>query len=218
MKIYGVNLSPFYERAMMLLDHKGQMDIVEPSGVPGGNMKTPEHFAMNPFGKIPMMELDDGTILLESQIIVEYLDSVSEGAAIVPDCPKARAKATLIARLVDMYLWPEMWAIINHYFWKRPDEAGVKRAVETGIPTALDALERYIGEGGFAVGNNWTYADFALTPVMFQFFGMMPLAGVHGFGDRPKLTKWWAAMQQQELMQRCHGRMQKSLEFIQSRS
>lgn len=217
MKLYGVNLSPFFERTMMLLDHKGQMDLVEPARLPGGMMKTPEHLAMNPLGKIPFLELDCGTILLESQVIAEYVDQVSDGDLMVPANKKDAAVAQLIARTVDMYLWTGIWAVIDHYMWKNENPDAVKKAIDHDIPTALDVLERYVHGGEFAVAGDWSYADFALVPVMFQYTTILPKVGITDFGDRPNLTAWWQAMKDKPLVQRCHDRMQKSLEAIMSR-
>lgn len=218
MKLYGANLSPYYERVMMMLDHKNQMDLVTPSGVPGGAMKSPEHLAITPLGKIPFLELDCGTVLVEGQVIVEYLDQVSDGAPIVPADPLLAAKASMIARVVDVYLWTAMWSLLDHYFWKNPNPEAVEAAVQKGIPQALDMLEKIIDpKDGFAVGDTWSYADFALVPVMFQFTMIQKMVDTVGFGDRPKLTQWWDAMQKTDQMQRSHGRMQKSLEMIMSR-
>ena len=40
-----------------------------------GRHKEPEHLARNPFGTVPALELDDGTFLMESLAIVEYLEA-----------------------------------------------------------------------------------------------------------------------------------------------
>lgn len=39
---------------------------------------------LNPFGKVPMLTLDDGTALYQSQVVVEYLDSVSKANKLYP--------------------------------------------------------------------------------------------------------------------------------------
>ena len=53
-----------------------------------GETRTPEHFARNPDGRIPVLELDDGTYLAESGAILLYL---AEGTEYLPSDPVARA-------------------------------------------------------------------------------------------------------------------------------
>ena len=53
-----------------------------------GETRTPEHFARNPDGRIPVLELDDGTYLAESGAILLYL---AEGTEYLPAEPVERA-------------------------------------------------------------------------------------------------------------------------------
>jgi len=41
--------------------------------------------ALNPLGKVPTLVLDEGTALFDSRVIVEFLDSVSPLAQLIPD-------------------------------------------------------------------------------------------------------------------------------------
>ena len=54
-----------------------------------GETRTPEHFARNPDGRIPVLELDDGQFLAESGAILLYL---AEGTEYLPDDPVERAR------------------------------------------------------------------------------------------------------------------------------
>src|SRR6186713_3402694 len=54
-----------------------------------GETRTPEHFARNPDGRIPVLELDDGTYLAESGAILLYL---AEGTEYLPADPVERAR------------------------------------------------------------------------------------------------------------------------------
>ena len=55
-----------------------------------GETRTPEHFARNPDGRIPVLELDDGQYLAESGAILLYL---AEGTQYLPSDPVERARA-----------------------------------------------------------------------------------------------------------------------------
>jgi len=55
----------------------------------------------NPLGKIPALVLDDGEVLYDSRVIVEYLDHLAGGGRIVPSDAKARFAALRLQALAD---------------------------------------------------------------------------------------------------------------------
>src|SRR5262249_27066568 len=55
----------------------------------------------NPLGKIPALVLDDGTVLFDSRVILDYLDHVAGGGRIVPAEPQARFAALRLQALAD---------------------------------------------------------------------------------------------------------------------
>jgi glutathione S-transferase len=55
----------------------------------------------NPLGKIPALVLDDGMVLFDSRVILDYLDHVAGGGRIVPAEPKARFAALRLQALAD---------------------------------------------------------------------------------------------------------------------
>ena len=57
--------------------------------------------AQNPLGKIPALVLDDGMVLFDSRVIVEYLDHLAGGGRIIPAEPTARFTALRLQALAD---------------------------------------------------------------------------------------------------------------------
>jgi glutathione S-transferase len=55
----------------------------------------------NPLGKIPALVLDDGLVLFDSRVILEYLDHLAGGGRIIPAEPKARFAALRLQALAD---------------------------------------------------------------------------------------------------------------------
>ena len=55
----------------------------------------------NPLGKVPVMELDDGTALFDLPVILEYLDNLAGGGKIIPTDAKARFEALRLQALAD---------------------------------------------------------------------------------------------------------------------
>ena len=57
--------------------------------------------ASNPLGKVPALELEDGTVLFDSRVICEYLDSLQGGAKLYPESGAARWQALRLAAIGD---------------------------------------------------------------------------------------------------------------------
>ena len=75
MKLYTNPASPFCRKIEVLLREAGQGDAVEMIGV-AGHAKAPGTMpvSVNPIGKIPTLELEDGTAIFDSRVISRYLD------------------------------------------------------------------------------------------------------------------------------------------------
>lgn len=55
----------------------------------------------NPLGKIPTLVFDDGAVLYNSRVIIEYLDHLAGGGRIIPAAPGARFAALRLQALAD---------------------------------------------------------------------------------------------------------------------
>jgi len=55
----------------------------------------------NPLGKIPALVLEDGTVLFDSRVILDYLDHRAGGGRIVPSDAGARFAALRLQALAD---------------------------------------------------------------------------------------------------------------------
>ncbi len=119
MKLYNMNLSNFATKSRIVIFEKGLN--IEMSDIPGGNPKSSEYLKVNPLGKIPSLDAD-GTMILESEIINEYLEEKFPIPALLPKTPEARAHVRLLTRLHDLYLDPPLRALFGHLNPKNRDE------------------------------------------------------------------------------------------------
>lgn len=72
MKLYNSNLSPYTARVRLLINVKKlNIELADPPG-----FRTEAFRTINPIGKIPALELDDGAVLPESEVICEYLEDM----------------------------------------------------------------------------------------------------------------------------------------------
>ena len=79
MKLYMVPLAPNPTKVMLYIAEREELGTnmgIEQIVVNTvkGRHKEPEHIARNPFGTVPALELDDGTFLVESLAIIQYLE------------------------------------------------------------------------------------------------------------------------------------------------
>ncbi len=96
----------------------------------------------NPLGKIPALVLDDGSVLYDLRVILEYLDHLAGGDRIVPREPKARFEALRLQALCDGILDAGILMVYESRY--RPPEMKVQAWLErqqAKFNRALDALE-----------------------------------------------------------------------------
>jgi len=126
-----------------------------------GSTHTPEFLAMNPNGKIPLLELPDGRHLAESNAILCYL---ADGSEFFLGSAWERA-------LVLQWLFFEQYShepyiatsrFIIQYLGSPPERQRDLEAKREGGFKALGIMEAYLAEQDFFVNNRFSIADIAL--------------------------------------------------------
>ncbi len=147
----------------------------------------------NPAGKVPVLELDDGTFLTESAAIVEYLEERFPESPMIGTDPESCAKVRMAERIVA-----ELFPLFRlHYLHNAPSFLqamhGFERVPEVAnevgpvIERSLAVLEGLIGDEPFLAGQKPTVADchfFALISAGRKFDYSLP-------GNFPKLREWF---------------------------
>ena len=88
--VYGMSTSGNCHKARLLLEQTGRPYRWIETDSANGATRTPEYLVKNPNGRVPMLELEDGRLLVESNAILCYL---AEGTDYLPDEPWQRAQA-----------------------------------------------------------------------------------------------------------------------------
>ena len=126
-----------------------------------GETRTPAFLAKNPNGRIPALELDDGTCLAESDAILWYL---AEGTPFVPSERTERAQA-LQWMFFEQYSHEPYVAtprfILKHLPADSPRRAELPKRLEQGR-AALGVMERHLKGRRYLVGERYSVADMAL--------------------------------------------------------
>ena len=125
-----------------------------------GQTRTPDFLARNRNGRIPTLELEDGTALAESNAIQFYL---AEGTPFLPAGRIERAQV-LQWMFFEQYSHEPYIAVVR--FWchtgeaeKRPDEVAARR--QRGYD-ALAVMEDHLHHRDFFAAGRYTIADIAL--------------------------------------------------------
>ena len=116
-----------------------------------GDLKSPEFLAMNPFGKMPVLETDDGGAIFESTSILEYLEERGPRRLIPPG---KESRSRHLDRVGDLYLLDP----VGKFFWDKSD--AVRERVEAVMPRAWAIWERELADGrSFVSGEEITLGD-----------------------------------------------------------
>jgi glutathione S-transferase len=126
-----------------------------------GRAREAPHRARNPDGRVPVLELDDGTFLPESGAILLFL---AEGTPFLPDDRLARARVHqwmfFEQNQIEAQLASARFMALTGRAEAEPEVFAAKVAAAR---RALDSLERGLADGrAFVVGDDYTVADVAL--------------------------------------------------------
>lgn len=171
MKLYDFLESGNGYKCRLLLHRLGRPFELVLLDILKGETRTPEYLAMNPNGRIPLLELDDGRRIAESGAILLYL---ADGTPFLPSDPFARAQ-------VHQWLFFEQYShepnvavarFWRHHLWaERAGDPYWERALEermTAGRAALEVMERHLAgttpatPRPFFAGDTCTVADIAL--------------------------------------------------------
>jgi glutathione S-transferase len=161
--------SPFVRKVMVAAHELGLVDQLELRRTVVEMAKpNPELLPDNPLSRIPTLVLDDGTVLYDSGVICEYLDTQHSGPKLFPAEPSER-----FAALRRHALGNGMLEVL--ILWRnereRPDTARSEKhivAFQTKIEKSLDLLEREspdlaaspVSIGTIAIASALSYLDF----------------------------------------------------------
>ncbi len=184
MKVYGdIQSGNCYKikllAALLEIEHAWvHVDIL------AGETATPEFLAKNPNGKIPLLELDDGRLLSESNAILDYL---ATGTALMPDDNFLRAQV-LQWQFFEQYSHEPYIAVarfIAKYLGLPESRKAEYHAKQAGGHKALAVMESRLSKAPYLVGDHLSVADISL-------YGYTHVAHEGGFdlSAYPGLLAW----------------------------
>lgn len=206
MRLYDSKSSPYCGRVRLAIYAKDLHGIAILPRPPAEAFR-----AINPFGKVPCLVMDDGFVVPESQIIVEYLEDRFPTPSLRPLAPEARATMRLIARTCDVYLLPALLKLLPHLRLPASDSSALETAMAE-VDRDLGILDGFVAERGHAVGPVFSLADCALVPTIMVAEVLLQRLGRSGaLAAAPRTAAWWDRTRQEAPVARVVAEMDEAL-------
>jgi glutathione S-transferase len=193
MRLFDYPMSGNGYKVRLLLAHLGRPYTYVPVDILKGETRTVSFLEKNPNGRIPVLELDDGRYLAESNAILYWL---SQKSPYWPDNSFEQAQ-------VFQWLFFEQYShepnIAAARFWlttkkleNTPFNSELLRQKQSQGRAALEVMERHLSKHDFFVGERYSIADIAL-------YAYTHLANEGGFDLEPfeALRGWLARVRAQ---------------------
>lgn len=184
MKLYDVSIAPNPRRVRIFAAEKGidleyqQVDML------GGEHKQADFLAMNPSGKIPVLETDDGEHIAESVAICRYLEAIHPEPNLFGATPLELGQIEMFNRILELELWTQIgtsWVngpvvakMAAGRFTQNPQ---AKTTSDANVHRFYGRLDSELSNRPFMAGERYSIADItAQTAVDFatQSVGLKP--------------------------------------------
>ena len=193
--VYGFPRSTFVNIVRLVLTHK---DVPYSFHDLETVMGKPEHLALHPFDRVPILRHGDFT-LYETSAIVSYIDEAFDGPRLTPQDVRARGRMNQWISAVNSYYYPYMIYHVTHERLVFP-ELGIasdEKVVAHALPKVelgLGVLERALSHGDdYLLGAELSLADFYLLPSTFAF--SLTEEGRGLYAKFPAFSRWRERME-----------------------
>jgi len=178
--------SPYVRKVMIAASELGLRDRIRiVRTVTGGTTPHLELMKINPLGKIPTLELPDGSALYDSPVILEYLDTLHDGPKLFP-APWPLRMVALRRHALGQGMLDAALLLLAEGFRPQDRQSEPHMALWRGkLIASVDALEHEaeaLGSSGFTVGH--LAIGVALGYLDFRFGHLKWREG------RPRLAAW----------------------------
>ena len=164
MKLYDGGKAPNPRRVRIFLAEKGIEVPLEPVDMGALGHKSADITARNPLQRLPVLELDDGTILTESVAICRYFEELQPEPPLMGVDMLDKAIVEMWQRRMEMHVLMPIAHVFRHAHpamveWEVPQ---IREFSEANRPKALSALEWLndeLADREFIAGERYTIAD-----------------------------------------------------------
>ena len=177
MKLYNNEMANSPRKVRMFMAEKNISDIeIINIDLMSGEHKTPEYRAIAPNSRIPALELDDGTVIIESTAICRYLESLYPEPNLFGENAIEIASIEMWqARIYNELMIPLAMAFRHLHPGMSEMEIQNKEYGETQKTIGIKSLKYFdaaLAEAEFVAGNRFTFADIQMITTTDFFIGL----------------------------------------------
>ena len=162
-RVYGDHRSGNCYKVKLMLHLLDRPYEWVPVDLTGGETRSEAFRTINPNGKIPVLQLEDGTYLWESNAILNYL---ADGSEFLPSDPRLRTQV-LQWQFFEQYShepYVGMARYIKLFLGMPEDRLAEYKARQLDGYHALNVMEQQLQRTPYLVGEHYSIADVALFP------------------------------------------------------
>lgn len=166
MKLHSYFRSSASYRVRIALSFKGIAYQTDSHHLRRGEQNAPEYRALHPQGFVPALDAD-GTVLIQSLAICEYLEETHPSPPLLPKDPIQRARVRAFAQVICCDIHPiQNLKVLRRLKSSGFSEDAVNEWAAQIISEGFDACEQLIASepGPFCFGNSVSLADVCLIP------------------------------------------------------
>ena len=202
MKLYDFKMAPNARRVRVFAAEKGIDLLKEEVDLGKKAQLRPEFLAKNPFGAVPALELDDGTIITESTAICRYLEDVFPDPPLMGSNPIEKAQVMMWDRRVEQHGFDavaEGFRNGNPFFADRsltgtvdfPQLDVLAKRGPVRFANFLKMLDNHLANSEFIAGDRYSIAD--ITALISCDFAKTIKMGPP-FASHPNVQRWYDAV------------------------
>jgi glutathione S-transferase len=205
MTVYDWHTGPYPARVRIALGELGLQSQVRfvPINLRKGEHKTPAFLAKNYSGTLPVLELEDGTLIAECTAITQFLDALKGKPSLTGATPVQQGLIHMMTRRAEIELLDAVSVYFHHATPGLGPDVELYQNEEWGLRQRDKAVRgmRYfdgvLGGRDFVAGDSFSMAD--ITVIGGLIFA--ELVGLPVPGECRHLLGWYARMQQRPSVQ-----------------
>jgi glutathione S-transferase len=167
MKLYDYAHAPNPKKVRVYLAEKGIQVPLQQVDLTKGEQRSPEFLKINPLGGLPVLELDDGTLIPESLAIIEYFEDLYPNPPLLGTDPVSRAKVRAYERRCEQGVLNQAATIFQHtspFFAGRVDQTPkVAEIARNNLTARLAWLNNELKDREWVAGDKISIADITLS-------------------------------------------------------
>ena len=164
MKLFDGGRAPNPRRVRIFLAEKGIAVPIEPVDMGQLAHRSDAIARRNPLKRLPLLELDDGTVITESIAICRYFEELHPEPALFGTGALGRARVEMWNRRLELGLYMAVAAAFRHTHpamadWEVPQVAAWGEANRPKALEFLQLFDAHLAENRFAAGDEYSVAD-----------------------------------------------------------